>query len=171
MTLPPLAFRALVSACLAATLLAGCASGIKAYPDSHQTNTVVRVKSDRGSFFTKTRPDIHLYSVDAACRAKYLGTVELDEPLIHIGLPLDQTVLLAFEFSSESLGGNQASTLIEMMTTPRKGIRYEVEVTYLKKSYTATGVEFQQGQSKGREMEHRRLRDCLEDKKKAGLQR
>jgi hypothetical protein len=166
MTLPPLA---LASACLAAALLAGCASGMKTYPDSDQKNTVVHVKSDRGSFFTRTRPDIHLYSVSSACRAEYLGTVKLDEPSIHIGLPIGQTVLLAFEFSSSSLGGNQASSIIEMMTTPRKGIRYEFEVAYQKKSYSATGVEFHQGQSQGREMEHRRLRDCVENKKKAGL--
>lgn len=160
MSLPPLLSRVSASACVALALLAGCASGIKDYPDSHQKNAVLRVKSDRGSFFTKTRPDVHLYSVDASCKAQYLGTVELDQPKIHIGLPIGQTVLLAFEFSSESLGGRQASTLIEMMTTPRKGMRYEFDVLYQKKSYTATGTEFHPGQSKGREMEHRRLRDC-----------
>jgi hypothetical protein len=46
-----------------------------------------------------------------------------------------------------------------MMTTPRKGARYEFEVAYLRNGYTAAGVEVQQG--KRREVEHRRLRDCV----------
>lgn len=168
MPLPALASSALAWACLSLALLAAC-SGMKTYPDSHEKNALVRVKSDGGSFFSSTRPDVHLYSVDSACRAEYLGAVELDRPSVEIGLPIGQTVLLAFVFSKSSLGANQAATAIEMMATPRRGIRYEFDVSYLKNRYTATGVEFQQGQSKGREMEHRRLRDCVANKKKAGV--
>ena len=51
--------------------------------------------------------------------------------------------------------------------TPRKGTRYEFDVAYLRNGYTASGVEFEPGQAKGREMEYRRLRDCVATKKKA----
>lgn len=142
--------------------LAGC-SNLKPYPNDHDTNALVRVKNEGGGFFSKTRPDVHLYSVDATCQAQYLGTVELDRPSVEIGLPLNQTLLLEFVFSKSTFGGSESSTRIEMMTTPRKGAHYEFEVAYLRNGYTATGVEVQQG--KRREVEHRRLRHCVASKK------
>jgi hypothetical protein len=105
--------------------------------------------------------------VDAACETRYLGTVDLDAPRIEIGLPVGQTVLIEFVFSKSTLGGNQAATAVELMATPRKGTRYEFDVSYLRNGYSATGMEFEPGQTKGREMEYRRLRDCVSAKKKA----
>ena len=145
-----------------AALLAGC-SGLKTYPNAHEKNALVRVKNEGGGFFSRTRPDVHLFSVDAACRAQYLGTVELDEPVVEIGLPLGQTVLLEFAFSKSTFGGAHSVTGIEMMARPRRGVRYEFDVAYLKNGYTATGVELQQGRRS--EIEHRRLRDCVPARK------
>ena len=146
-------------------LLTGC-SNLKTYRSSGEKNMLVRVKNEGGGFFSSTRPDVNIFSVDAACETQYLGTVELDAPRIEIGLPVGQTVLIEFVFSKSTLGGSQAMTAVELMTTPRKGARYEFDVSYLRNGYAATGVEFDPGQAKGREMEYRRLRDCVAVKKK-----
>jgi hypothetical protein len=158
--------RALLLSLACSALLAGCSS-LKTYQGSGEKNMLVRVKNEGGGFFSSTRPDVHIFSVDAACQAQYLGTVELDQPKVEIGLPLGQTVLIEFVFSKSTFGGRAAATAVEVMATPRKGTRYEFDVAYLRNGYTATGVEFQPGQGKGREMEYRRLRDCVAAKKKA----
>jgi glyceraldehyde 3-phosphate dehydrogenase len=62
---------------------------------------------------------------------------------------------------------DRPATAVEIMATPRKGTRYEFDVAYLRNGYSATGTEFQPGQTKGRVMEYRRLRDCVATKKKA----
>jgi hypothetical protein len=148
------------------TLLAGC-SNLKTYQGSGEKNMLVRVKNEGGGLFSSTRPDVNIFSVDAACQAKYLGTVDLDAPKVEIGLPVGQTVLIEFVFQKSTLGSQHALTAVEIMATPRKGTRYEFDVSYLRSGYTATGVEFQPGQTKGREMEYQRLRDCVPAKKKA----
>jgi hypothetical protein len=158
--------RAVVLGLVCLAVLAGCSS-LKTYQSSGEKNMLVRVKNEGGGFFSSTRPDVHIFSVDAACEAKYLGTVELDAPKVEIGLPVGQTVLIEFVFSKSTFGGQQAATAVEIMATPRKGTRYEFDVAYLRNGYSATGMEFQPGQAKGREMEYRRLRDCVAQKKKA----
>lgn len=158
-------FRLFAVALLCIGLLAGCSS-TKTYRNAGEKNMLVRVKNQGGGFFSSTRPDVHIFNVNAACQAEYLGTVELDAPSVEIGLPVGQTVLIEFVFSKSTLGGQQAATAVEMMASPRKGTRYEFDVAYLRNGYSATGVEFLPGQAKGREMEYRRLRDCVASKKK-----
>jgi hypothetical protein len=157
--------RAVVVGFVCLAVLAGC-SNLRPYQSSGGKNMLVRVKNEGGGFFSSTRPDVHIFSVDAACEAHYLGTVELDSPRVEIGLPVGQAVLIEFVFAKSSFGGQQAATAVEMMATPRKGTRYEFDVAYLRNGYSATGTEFQPGQAKGRELEYQRLRDCVPVKKK-----
>lgn len=156
--------RLLIGMLLAAVLAAGCSS-TKTYRNSGEKNMLVRVKNEGGGFFSSTRPNLHVFSVNAACQTEYLGTVELDAPSVEVGLPVGQTVLIEFVFAKSTLGGTNAATAVEMMATPRKGTRYEFDVAYLRNGYSATGVEFTPGQAKGRDMEYRRLRDCVAAKK------
>jgi hypothetical protein len=158
--------RAVVLGFVCLAMLAGCSS-LKTYQSNGAKNMLVRVKNEGGGFFSSTRPDVHIFSVDAACEAHYLGTVELDAPRVEIGLPVGQAVLIEFVFAKSSFGGQQAATSVEIMATPRKGTRYEFDVAYLRNGYSATGMEFQPGQARGREMEYRRLRDCVATNKKA----
>jgi hypothetical protein len=153
-----IARRALVALAVAAA--AGC-SGVKPYPDTYDKNAVVRVKTDSGGFLSRTRADLDLYTVDTArCTAKYLGSVRLRNEPVELGLPVGETVLLVYVFSRSSLGRDSSSSL-EMMTPTRKGYRYEFEVSYVRSSYGATGVELAPGRTKVREIEHRRMRDCV----------
>ena len=157
-------FLAWSSICCA--LLVGCSS-IKTYQSSGEKNMRVRVENAGGGFFSSTRPDAHIFSVDAACEEKYLGTVELGGPIVEFSLPVGQTVLIEFVFHNSALGGQQAPTVVEMMATPRTGTRYEFEVSFLRNGYMATATEFQPGQTTGRQMELQRLRDCIPAKKRA----
>jgi hypothetical protein len=146
-------------ACL--VLAAGC-SGIRTYPNVQDKNALIRIKTDSGTFLSRTRADVDLFKVNAACEAQYLGSLRLDDASLDVGLPVGDTILLAYVFSRSSfLGGRDSTSVIEMMVAPRKGYRYEFEVSYLKNTYGATGLEFVPGRPKGREIEHRRLKDCI----------
>jgi len=149
----------LAYACL--VLAAGC-SGLKTYPDAPAKNAVIRIKTDSGSFLSRTRADVDLFKVNAACEAQYLGSLRLEDSPLELGLPIGDTILLAYVFSrSTFLGGRDSASVIEMMLAPRKGYRYEFEVSYLKNTYGATGVEVGPGRPSRREVEHRRLKDCV----------
>jgi hypothetical protein len=151
-------------ACAVLACLAGC-TGLKTYPNAYDKNAVVRIKTDSGTFLSRTRADLDLYTVNAACGAEYLGSLTLGDASVDVGLPLGSTVLLAYVFSRSSfLGGRESASVIEMMVAPRKGYRYEFEVSYVKNTYGATGLEFVPGRPKGREIEHQRLKDCAPKK-------
>ena|SRR6267154_3559067 len=143
-------------ALLALPLAAGC-SGVKPYPNTSEKNAVVHVKTDSASFFSRRQVDLGVYTVDTSkCTAHYLGNVRLENGPLELALPVGETVLLTYFFSR----GNSTSA-IEMMTPTRKGYRYEFEVSYVENSYGTTGVELAPGQTRGREIEHRRFRDCV----------
>ena len=155
--------RAVVCAGLVPLLLglSGC-SGITPYVNAHETNAVVRVRTDSGTFLSRTRADLDLYIVDAACGTKYLGSLRLDDASVDLGLSLGKKLRLAYVFSRSSfLRSGNSATVIEMMLTPREGYRYEFEVSYLKNTYGVTGLEFAPGRSQGRQIEYERLRDCV----------
>ena len=151
--------RTFGAAVLLASSLCGC-SGLKTYPDTFEKNARIHVRTEGGTLLSRIEIALDLYAVDAACGSKYLGTVELEDSTIELGLPLDQKVRLAYVFSRNALLGTSGTTVIEMMVTPRRGEHYEFDVEYLKQGYTATGRLFPAGQTQGKDIEHSRLRDC-----------
>ena len=142
-----------------ALTLAGC-SGLRSYPNGLEKNAVIRVRTDPGTLLARRAIDLDLYAVDSACRATYLGSIELHDTLIDLGLPVDSRVLLAYVFSRSAILGTSGTTIIEMLLQPRRDHRYEFEISYLKAGYTATGRDFAPGQVHGSPVEHARLRDC-----------
>jgi hypothetical protein len=148
--------RAIVAIAL---ILTGC-SGLKTYTNDAAKNAVIRVRTDPGTLLTQRAIDLDLYAVDSACRATYLGSLELRDPQIEVGLPLDGRILLAYVFSRSAVIGTSGTTVIEMLLQPQRGHRYEFEVSYMKAGYSATGLDFGPGQGQGSHIEHSRLRDC-----------
>jgi hypothetical protein len=142
-----------------ALALAGC-SGLRDYANEYEKNGVIRVRTDPGTLLSKRAIDLNLYTIDTACNATYLGSLQLSNASIDLGLPLDHRVLLAYVFSRSAIIGTSGTTVIEMILTPRRGHRYEFDVSYLKAGYTATGLDFAPGESQGNYIEHSRLRDC-----------
>ena len=57
------------------------------------------------------RGAMHVHEVDGACRTQYLGSVQLDQPSIALGLPPERLsyVVVSFEGSS-FLGGSRTAT-------------------------------------------------------------
>ena len=147
-------------ALLFALILSGC-SGFKTYFNAFDKNVIIHVRTDGGTLLSRIGIALDLYTVDPGCGTQYLGTLELDDSTIELGLPLHQQVRLAYVFSRDALVGTSGTTVIELMVTPRRGERYEFDVDYLKQGYTATGRVFPAGQASGKDIEHSRLRDCI----------
>ena len=156
----PLARACAGCAVLVVTLsLAGC-SGLRPYPNTVAKNAVIHVRTDSGTLLSRTGVELDLYTVDVGCGSKYLGTLELHDASVELGLPLDTQVRLAYVFARSALLGTSGTTTIEMIVTPQRGYRYEFDISYLKTGYTATGRRFAPGQAHGTDIEHTRLLDC-----------
>ena len=116
--------RAAALACVVA--LAGCATG-KPYPDDITPKNL----SIRTATSSNARAVLGVHSVDAQCRAEYLGFVALDKPSVAVGIPAERWSYLVFEFtSSRYLGSSRSRISQETLLKPRAGYRYEIDVAY-----------------------------------------
>ena len=150
-----------VAACLlGAGLLAGC-SGIKTYPDTSPKNLVVKTEARSGSVLGSVRVSVHIHEVDASCRTQYLGTVQLSEPTVEIGIPPERPSYLVFNFHSSSfLGGTSGSINYETLLRPRAGFTYDATARYANGIYYVSIQESGARGSPGREVARRGLADC-----------
>jgi hypothetical protein len=104
-------------------LLAACDSS-KPYPDFADKNLRVQTAS------TGAKVVMGVYS----CNAEYEGSVTLDQPVVHVGVPAGQRVRLVFEFHSPGLLA-RTSIKKEVQLLPRLGYRYDALVTYKDEVY------------------------------------
>jgi hypothetical protein len=145
---------------LAAGFLAGC-SGIKTYPDTSPRNLVVKTVARSGSVLGRTRVSVHIHEVDASCRTQYLGTVQLSEPTVEIGLPPERPSYLVFNFYSSSfLGGSSGSINYETLLRPRAGYTYDATARYADGIYLVEIRESGARGKPGRDIARRGLADC-----------
>jgi hypothetical protein len=141
-------------------LLAAC-SGVKTYPDVANKNVHLRTKVVDGSVMSSMHAGLNIYTVDAKCEATYVGTVELDEPAVDIGIPPGQLTYLMFVFSSKGmLGGVNSSTTYETLLRPRAGYEYRVDVRYVDDIYNVDLFETLPRSKQGHELPPRRLDSC-----------
>lgn len=112
-------------------LAAGC-SGLKPYPNELPAkNLSIRTVTSAGSVLSSVRAELDVHSVDASCRALYLGTVPLDQPTVAVGIAADRGSMLTFHFLTSSfLGSSRGRISREVYLTPRSGQRYEIDVSY-----------------------------------------
>ena len=145
---------------LVASLLAGC-SGIKTYPDTQPKNLFVRTEASSGSAFARVRVAVHIHQVDASCRTEYLGTVQLNEPSVEIGIPPDRLSYLEFSFFSSSfLGGSSGTISYATLLRPRAGHTYDAKASYAEGIYHVEIRESDPRRPAGREIERRGLDEC-----------
>lgn len=145
---------------IGACVLAGC-SGLKTYPDTTPKNLVVRTEARSGSVMGSTRVSVHIHEVDAGCRTQYLGTVQLSEPTVEIGIPPGRPSYLVFNFHSSSfLGSSTGSINYETLLTPRSGSAYEARVRYKDGLYHVVIRESRARGKPVREIARRALADC-----------
>ena len=78
----------LLLAVLCAALLGGCTGGRKSYPDDVSPKNVSVRPALAG-----VKGALHIHRMDAQCKTEYLGTVDLDQPSVALGLPAWQLVV------------------------------------------------------------------------------
>lgn len=145
---------------LSVMFLPGC-SGVKPYPDMPNKNVHLRTKLDDRSVMTSIHADLDIYSVDARCETKYIGSVELGQSAADIGIPPGQLSYLRFVFSSKGiLGGVSGSTSYETLLRTRAGYEYRADVRYVDDIYNVTLLETMPGAKGGRELAPRRFDTC-----------
>lgn len=155
------AWHRVLGAVMTVALLAGC-SELKVYPNDLEKNLRIRTVTKSGSIFSKVRARVDVYRIDAPCRLQYEGTVDLDRPVVAVGIPPGRPSYLAFVFaSSVFLGGSQSATTHETLFTPRVGYRYDADVSYENDIYNVVLRERAPRGNGGREIAIARL-DTLE---------
>ena len=143
-----------------AGLLAGC-SGIKTYPDTSPKNLFVKTEASSGSAFSRVRVSVHIHQVDASCRTEYLGTVQLSEPSVEIGIPPDRLTYLEFSFFSSSFfSGSSGTIYYTTLLRPRAGYIYDASARYADGIYYVVIRESDPRRSAGREVERMGLDEC-----------
>jgi len=149
------------TACLLGVfLLAGC-SGIKTYPDASPKNLLVRTEARSGSAFASVRVAVHIHQVAPSCRTEYLGTVQLNEPSVEIGIPADRLSYLEFSFVSSSfLGGSTGTISYATLLRPRAGYIYDATARYADGIYYVAIRESGPRGSAGRQVARRGLAEC-----------
>jgi hypothetical protein len=120
---------------LGAALAAGCAGAVR-YAGTGEQNLVIRTETSAGSAFSSVKAVLGVHAVDAQCKLTYEGYVDLDRPLVQVGIPPGRLSFLVFEFASSSfLGGTRGSISQETLLRPRAGARYDVSVAYKNELY------------------------------------
>jgi len=134
---------------VALVLAAGCGS-TKHYSDLPEKNLQVR------STLSGAKAVMGVHKLDARCATEYEGVVDLDRPLVEVGLPPGRQSLLVFEFYSSSLLSGSSSTKKEARLVPRPGYRYEARVSYKDALYGVDLFEIDSRSGARRELETRR---------------
>jgi hypothetical protein len=147
---------------LAVGLTTGC-SGIRPYTNTPDRNVRIRTETESGSIFSNTRAHVGIYRVDAQCRIEYEGTIELDQPVVVMGLPPDRLNYLVFGFRSSSLLANARNSISQpTLLRTRPDHSYEIDVSYRRSIYNVIVRERQPRKSGSREIELKRLDACPE---------
>jgi hypothetical protein len=146
---------------LAVSLAAGCASGVKTYPNHLEKNLQVRSETVAGPALFRVRTALSVYRVDERCELEFEGVVNIDQPQVSVGIPAGRWSYLDFTFSDPSLAGGSSNLVSrETLFLPRAGYRYDIAVSYKKDIYHVAIREIPQRGGAGREVQFRDIRVC-----------
>jgi hypothetical protein len=136
-------------AALALALAAGCA-GTRHYASLPEKNLQIR------SSLSGAKAVMGVHRLDSKCAAEYEGAVELDQPVVQVGLPPGRPSLLVFEFYGSSFLSGSNSIKKEVDHTPRPGYRYEARVRYKDALYGVEVFEIDPRSGAARDLDSRR---------------
>ena len=107
------------------------------------------------------RAAVGVYRVDERCQIEYQGTVDLDKPIVVVGIPADRASYLVFGFASSSFLGSARSTVNqETLLRPRPGYSYDIEASYKDDMYNVVIREVHPRTGASRAIELKRLNAC-----------
>ena len=140
--------------------LTGC-SGIKPYPNNLDENLYITTTTKSGSFFTSVNAALDIYQVNRDCSLEYQGTIKLEKASISVGIPTDKASYLVFGFASSSFLANSSGKISqETLLKPRKGYRYEINVSYIDNIYNVEIHESHPRKSTSRDIDTVSLNTC-----------
>lgn len=145
---------------LVAAFLAGCA-GVKTYPNDLPKNLQIRPKTSSGSFFHVVKSAVHVYEVDGGCNPTYLGSVQLDDASLAVGLPVNRRLYLEFAFEKRALLYDKtAQAAYGLLLRTEAGREYAADMTYNDDMYKVQVWEANKRGEK-RRVEAKRLNSCV----------
>ncbi len=132
----------LPSLLLIAATLSGCASS--SYTSTAPRNMTLRPDLEGGGLFTSRDTEVGIYRMGGKCPAEYLGSVDLDNEPVEIGLETGRPLYLKFTFMQG--GSHGSSTMIwGVPLTPRPGAQYLAKVRWRDDMYEARVQEIGKG--------------------------
>jgi hypothetical protein len=148
-------------AVLAALAVAGCATGVKNYPNTLDKNVQIRSETVSSSSLFQVRTAVGVYRVGERCELEFEGVVNIDRPTVAMGIPANRWTYLDFTFNGSSPDGSSGGAVSrETLFRARAGYRYDVAVTYRKDTYHVAIREIPPKGGAGREVEFRDIRAC-----------
>jgi hypothetical protein len=130
-------------------LAAGC-DATRYYSGAQEKNVEVKAS------FEGSPATMAVYRLDSACTAQYEGVVDLDKPVIQLGLPTDRPSLLVFELAAKGLLLGNTSIKKEAPIRPRAGYRYEASASYRGSALEVSVREIDPRSGASRELDLRR---------------
>jgi len=135
------------------SMLTAC-SAVKIYPNTLDKNVRVNTKTDSG-----VDAAIEIYEVKPDCGIEYSGTIQLDNPVMDIGLATGRSSYMVFIFSSSGFFTGSSTISYDTLLRPRKSIRYDIDVSYRDDIYNVV-VHESLASNKRQEIEAKSLADC-----------
>ncbi len=130
-------------------LLAACA-GQQAYRSEHRTNLFITTDTETPGLFSAVDASLDIYRMHDICDVEYRGTVDLDDPLVGVGVPEGVPAYLVFRIDrSAFLTNSQSSVGYDLALYPEYDRVYDVNVVYRNNIYDVEVVERARGGSDG----------------------
>ena len=131
---------------LAALFLIGC-SAVRPFHEAPERNLHVRVKLKDDD--AKIRADLDLFAKVDKCNDSYIGSVELNKPVMDIGLPIGKELHLTYSVTRNSFSGGRRTLNFLSSLTPRPGYEYYADLSWVDGMYNLEVFE-SQGRGKGK---------------------
>ena len=111
-------------------LATGC-SNVKPYKSLSTDNLFLKAKTD-----PDVKAAVDIYGVDKTCKLTYQGTVDVDNKLKKVGIPINKPSYIVISFSKSSFWSGQSSSMSqETLLTAKKGYRYQMDLSYMDAIY------------------------------------
>lgn len=142
-------FRPITLFVMLSCLLAAC-SGLRTYRSDQEKNLFITTKTETRGWLSSVNTALDIYRMSNGCDIDYLGTVNLDDSPVEVGVPAGVPAYLVFRFESSAfLSNTQSSMGYDVALYPEYGQVYDVNVTYRDNIYNVEVQERARGADEG----------------------